>query len=172
MTPDDRARLQREMVKLKRGDRTAFDGVFTLAWPAVQHFARRWLGGNAEVDDVAQRALVKIFEQASGFDDTRDALTWVLEVTVWECRTERTRRRRAQQAPRVDPAPPAPPDAEVERAELLDALTHVMHELPPSDRAELARVLAEEASGDAAARKRRQRAVTRLTDLWRRLHGD
>jgi RNA polymerase sigma-70 factor, ECF subfamily len=160
------------MVKLKRGDRTAFDQVFALAWPAVQHFARRWLGDNAEVDDVAQRALVKIFEQASAFDDARDALTWVLEVTVWECRTERTRRRRAQQAPRVDAPSPAAPEAEVEHAELLATLAQVMRELPESDRAELARVLADEASGDAAARKRRQRAVTRLTDIWRRLHGN
>lgn len=159
------------MTSLARGDRAAFDVVFGLAWPAVQRFAARWLSGSAEVEDVAQRALVKIFEQAPGFDARRDALSWVLEVTVWECRSERARvRRRTAPQPEVASAPP--PDVELERLDLVAALTEVMAELSEKDRAELARVLAEESAGDAAGRKRRQRAVERLTQLWRRVHGD
>jgi RNA polymerase sigma-70 factor (ECF subfamily) len=159
------------MTDLARGERAAFDLVFALAWPAVQRFAGRWLSGSGEVEDVAQRALVKIFEQAPGFDRRRDALSWVLEVTVWECRTERARVRRQRPPEQASGAPPAP-DVEVERQDLLATLNEVMSGLGEGDRAELARVLAEEAAGDAASRKRRQRAVERLTQLWRRVHGD
>ncbi len=159
------------MTDLSRGDRAAFDQVFALAWPMVRGFAARWLSGSAEVDDVAQRALVKVFEQAPAFDPRRDASSWVLEVTVWECRTERSRVRR-QRAPEASGAAPETPAADVERRELLQALDDAMSGLAESDRAELARVLAEEAAGDAASRKRRQRAVERLTTLWRRMHGD
>jgi hypothetical protein len=44
--------------------------------------------------------------------------------------------------------------------------------LSEHDQAELAGVLAEECAGDAAARKRRQRSLTRLKALWRTLHGE
>jgi RNA polymerase sigma-70 factor (ECF subfamily) len=162
------------MTRLRRGDRAAAAQVFRLAWPAVRSFASRWLQGSAQVEDVAQEALVKVFAQAAEFDPSRDALAWVLEVTVWECRTERARlRRRAEVGAEPGLEGGAASAAELlEAAELGRALAEVTALLPEADRDEVARVLAEHAAGGAAARKRRQRALERLTGMWRKVHGD
>ena len=164
------------MVRLKRGDRTAADEVFRRAWPAVRAFAARWLAGSAQAEDVAQQALVKVFSQAMDFDASRDALTWVLEVTVWECRTERARVRRGRRdgaaVGEVEVEASGRPDVALEEAQLTEALREVVAALPEADQREVTRMLLEEASGDAAGRKRRQRAMERLKVLWRTLHGE
>lgn len=171
----ERQALTAAMVRLKRGDRAAADEVFRRAWPAVRAFARRWLAGSAQAEDVAQQALVKVFAQALDFDVSRDALTWVLEVTVWECRTERARLRRNRLdlgGDAVEGEEPGRPDVALEEAELKGALMELIGALPEAEQRELTRLLLEEASGDAAGRKRRQRAVEHLRALWRSLHGD
>lgn len=171
-----RARLNEAMARLKRGERAAADEVFALLWPALKGFAARWLSGSTQAEDVAQQALVKVFSQVADFDPAKDALTWALEVTVWECRTERKRLSRSRAegwsgaAERA--AGPQTPEGTVEAAELSKALAEAVAGLSEADRAEVARVVAEEAAGDAAARKRRQRALERLRKLWRTLHGE
>lgn len=174
MEPKERQALTTALVRLKRGERAAADEVFRRAWPAVRAFAAQWLAGSDQVEDIAQQALVKVFAQVMDFEPSRDALTWVLEVTVWECRTERARVRRARlaDAPTVEPIADERPDAALEAAQLTEALRAVVAALPAADQQEIARLLLEEASGDAAGRKRRQRAVDRLKALWRTLHGD
>lgn len=171
----ERQALTAAMVRLKRGDRAAADEVFRRAWPAVRAFARRWLAGSAQAEDVAQQALVKVFAQALDFDVSRDALTWVLEVTVWECRTERARLRRSRielGGDAVGGEEPGRPDVALEEAELKGALMELIGALPEAEQRELTRLLLEESSGDAAGRKRRQRAVEHLRALWRTLHGE
>jgi RNA polymerase sigma-70 factor (ECF subfamily) len=171
--PFPRRPLDAALVRLKAGDRQAASDVFRLAWPPMRAFARRWLRGSPQADDVAQEALVKVFAQAPDFDASRDALAWVLEVTVWECRSERARVRRRGEVPEAPlQAAMAPdPQAAVEAEELRRALEEATAGLPEGDRREVARVLAEQAAGDPAARKRRQRALERLQGVWRRLHG-
>lgn len=168
-----RPALNDALRRLKAGDRAAAREVFRLGWPPVRAFASRWLRGSAQADDVAQEALVKVFAQVPDFDGARDALAWMLEVTVWECRTERARvRRRGEVAEAPLGVAGERPDEALEAAELKAALEAVTAQLPEADRQEVARVLAEHAAGDAAARKRRQRALERLQGLWRRVHGD
>jgi RNA polymerase sigma-70 factor (ECF subfamily) len=171
-----RQALRAALGRLKQGDRAAADEVFALAWPAMKRFASLWLAGSPNAEDAAQRALVRVFEQALHYDQARDALAWALELTVWECRTERARMRRA----RVDDAPSsaerstsAPlPDEQLEAAQLRAALTQALGGLSATDQAELALLLDGAAAGDAAQRKRRQRALERLRALWRTLHGE
>lgn len=176
MDAAQRAQLNEALRRLQRGERAAADDVFALLWPVLKGFAARWLSGSAQAEDVAQQALLKVFSQVAAFDARKDALTWALEVTVWECRTERKRRARSRAegwSGTAERAPgPSTPEGEVEEAELSAALAEVVAGLSDVDRAEVARVLAEEAAGDAAARKRRQRAVERLRQLWRTFHGE
>lgn len=164
------------MVQLARGERGAADDVFRLLWPALKSFAAKWLDGSPQAEDMAQQALLKVFAQAADFEAGRDALTWALEVTVWECRSERQRLRRGRADGWNDAAERVPaggsPEKDAEARQLEAALASAVAELPESDRAEVARILEEQAAGDAAARKRRQRAVERLRAVWRKLHGD
>jgi RNA polymerase sigma-70 factor (ECF subfamily) len=171
----ERQALNAALIRLKRGDRTAAEEVFGLAWPLVRSFCARWLPGSPNAEDVAQQALVKLFEQVLNFDESRDAAGWLLELAVWECKSERARVRRRPMEGEDGAAVAAAaqgPEAEVERAELQAALGEVLSGLSPADQAELARLLADEAAGDPAARKRRQRALERLKSLWRTLHGE
>lgn len=173
MDSKERQALTAAMVRLKRGERAAADEVFRRAWPTVRAFAHRWLSGSAQAEDVAQQALVKVFSQAMDFDASRDALTWVLEVTVWECRTERARVRRSRvTSDATEREAPGRPDEALEEAELRSTLQELIGTLPDGEQRELTRLLLEEASGDAAGRKRRQRAVEHLKALWRTLHGE
>ena len=174
MDSGERQALTAALVRLKRGDRSAADEVFRRAWPLVRAFCARWLPGSSSAEDVAQQALVKVFEQAVRFDESKDAASWLLEVAVWECKTERARLRRrpAPQTTGLAELATAGPEALVEAQELQAALGEVMGGLSATDQAELAKLLAEEAAGDASARKRRQRALERLKSLWRTLHGE
>ncbi|MEW5742711.1 MAG: sigma factor [Myxococcota bacterium] len=170
-----RTQLNQAMARLARGDRSAADEVFALLWPTLEAFAARWLAGSSQAEDVAQQALLKVFAQAPGFDTSKDALAWALEVTVWECRTERqrvARSRTKEVSAAAQLSTASTPEAEVEAAELSAALAGAMAGLSEKDREELAKVVREEAAGDAASRKRRQRALERLKALWRTLHGD
>jgi RNA polymerase sigma-70 factor (ECF subfamily) len=169
-----RNQLNQAMARLARGDRAAADEVFAALWPVLKAFAGRWLSGSPQAEDVAQQALLKVFRQAPSFDTSKDALTWALEVTVWECRTERKRvaRSRARDGEAHEVPAPTTPERALEEAELARALEEAMAGLSERDREEVARVVREEAAGDAASRKRRQRALERLRALWRTLHGD
>lgn len=118
--------------------------------------------------------MTRVFAQAAFFDPERDALAWALEIATWECRTARQQQTRARLEPLSAAASTAgsgDPQAMLQQAELEQALQGALGALSPSDRAEISRLLAEEMAGDAAARKRRQRALHRLKLLWRRIHG-
>jgi RNA polymerase sigma factor (sigma-70 family) len=161
------------MARLADGDRDAFAFVFGRLWPTLQAFARRLLGSEADADDVAQRALLSIMSRASEYDADRDALSWAIGITAWECRTLRRHqtRRRETAMPPVLEMPIASPEDTVIEHDLLRAVEHVLGELTPDDRAALG---VESSPCDAPAatiRKRRQRALTRLRAAWSRLHA-
>ncbi len=169
--------LDRAFARLAAGDRSALPEVFRAVWPPVQRFCRRYLGADADVDDAAQRALERVFAQAADYDPSRPALAWVLTIAHWECRTlrRRTGRRAAVGLPEgIESSAPAP-DEILEQAELRAALAAAIEQLPAADQAVLAAVLSADESRpggqDSAFRKRKQRAIHRLRETWRRLYG-
>jgi len=64
--------LQKMMVRLADGDRSALHPTFEMLWPLLRRFTARHLP-HAEAEDAAQEALVKIFRQAGRFDPARSA---------------------------------------------------------------------------------------------------
>src|SRR5262245_57529195 len=87
------------MARLADGDREAFDPLYETLWPVVHRFAERALAGAPAAEDAAQTALLNVFSRASEFDAERDALSWVLEIVAYECRTIRQRARRRREEP-------------------------------------------------------------------------
>ena len=159
---------------LKHGDRSCADAVFTMLWPIVSAFCRKAMGSDAQ--DVAQETLLKVFQQAHQFRPDGDAVAWALEIATWECRTELRRRGRQQAALAVPANPPRPdegPDAAVEREQFAAAVRESIGLLPEHDRALVVSLLAETFPANAApaARKRKERALTRLRRVWRSLYG-
>lgn len=169
--------LDAAMQRLADGDRGACSSVFSLLWPELVAFAQRTLGKGPDADDVAQQALEKIFAQAADYDPNRPALPWALAIAGWECRTLLQRRRRR----REDPLEPdtraitdaADPEAATLERTMTDALREAIGDLSSQDRATLEEAFAQASSGPTtpAFRKRKERALSRLRDAWRRIYG-
>lgn len=182
---DARARssLDDSMRRLADGDRDAFDEVFAALWPAVRAFCARMLGHGADADDAAQQAIMKVFDRASSFDPDGDALTWAVAVAAWECRSIRKRRTRVKNrreipletsdASDVASHAPTPEEATIAR-ELEAAAVEALGVLSADDRETLRAAMNDERDptlAGATFRKRKERALSRLRDAWRRAHG-
>jgi RNA polymerase sigma-70 factor (ECF subfamily) len=179
---DDHARslLNASMRRLADGDRAAFDPVYAALWPAISAFCGRMLGVHADAEDAAQQTLLKIFNQTSTFDPSRDALTWALAIAAWECRTLRRRAVRArevagEEGDSLPSGAPSPEDGAIAR-DLTAALRVVLGTLSEQDRETLHGPRMEDRSPVPAVpaatfRKRRERAVARLREVWRRVYG-
>ena len=176
MESGEKAQLQRDLTSLADGDRDAFRPVFVRLWPVLRDFARRQLPPQ-DAEDVAQRALLRVFERASEFDPERDALAWVLGVATWEVRSfRRWRERRREVAVRdgEDGADPVcdrqSPEALVIAREHERALHGALAALAPQDAETLAAFADGDRPGGAVFRKRLQRARARLRLAFSRRH--
>jgi RNA polymerase sigma factor (sigma-70 family) len=175
---NERALLQRDLTSLADGDRDAFRPVFVRLWPVVRDFARRQVPPE-DAEDVAQRALLRLFCRADEFDPQRDALAWCLGIAAWEIRSLRRWRGRKREVAVPDESAeiglladrgPTPEEV-VLSGELAHALSSALGALSPTD-VETLRAFAEgDRPGGAAFRKRLQRAHARLRHAWRTLHG-
>lgn len=167
----ERAALNRTMMRLADGDRTAFQSIFAALWPRVHLWSTRLLGDAAAGEDVAQQAMMKLFEQAHRFNPEGDVLTWGLTLALWECRTYRRKavRRVAVTLPEPTPYPTAEQiaideDLQVTLEELLGELSEADQRLLRLGRGDNSEPMT------ATMRKRRERALSRLKLLWRTRH--
>ena len=171
----DRAEIQRLMTAAADGDRAAVDPLFHALWSIAVGYATRFLGNAATAEDVAQDALVKLFAQLDRFDRERDALTWALTHTTWQCRTaRRTQQRRGEESASVDEV--IDDRERMEERELVRAALETLASLPARDRDVIAAVLTDDdelrrALAPATFRKRLERALGRLRTSWRSRHG-
>ena len=175
MTRAERLRLNASLARLADGDRSAFRAVFEVAQPAVLALTRRLMKGDPEHEDVAQQALLKVFERASRYDPDRAALPWILGIAAWECRTHRQRvlRRREHVVPESLLSTGPDPEEWVVANDLRDALHELIGELKPADVEALAVAMGRQPRPELAAatfRKRLQRAMTRLKAAWEERH--
>ena len=168
------------MVRLADGDRGAFGPLYDTLWPVLLGFTRRALAGSPDAEDAAQTALMKVFSRASDFDPSRDALSWVLGIAAFECRTLRkqVQRRRAEygDSQTLVESPteaPSPEDAAIAR-DLEAAAQQALGALRPED-AETLRLVIEGERPEGVAgptfRKRVKRAFSRLRAAWSARHG-
>lgn len=176
MEREQRERLQQLMVGLADGDRSAFDSIYATLWPLLHRFANRVLGGAPDAEDAAQVALMKVFSSATAFDSERDALSWILGITAYECKTFRQKHRRRREdaaTNEVAVASGLDPEEQAIMSNLEAAALEVLGTLRPSD-IETLRAVMEDRRPDVSAptfRKRAERAITRLRVAWRSRHG-
>ncbi len=172
MTDDKRDEIHRAMVRLATGDREAFGTVFDGLWIPLRAFAMRVTGNHPESEDIAQRTLLKVFSRISDFDTSRDGVAWAFGIATFELKTFRKQTQRRKEHPEIDPGQVATsvstPEQSAIDAQLQAALVEVLGELRPSDR----EALMPEGRGstplNATWRKRRQRALVRLREIWSR----
>jgi RNA polymerase sigma factor (sigma-70 family) len=170
MNRDERNQLSALLARLADGDREVFSSVFSRAWPLVRAFTGRIAPEHFDADDAAQRALIAVFARASEYDRERDGLAWMLGIARWECRTlMRASSRRRESPLRGDERRElhSPEDALLD-AELRAMLADHLAELSPDDRSALGLEPADHELAPATLRKRRQRALARLRESWRK----
>ena len=163
------------MARLADGDRSVFSEVFKKLWSPTHRLCMTLLKNEADASDAAQEALAKILERASDYDRTRRAMPWALAIAAWECKTLRKRLARRREVAEHDAPELTGADAQEElaRRDLVQAAVSAMGELSPTDRETLVATFWDESGGVSGAtfRKRRERALQRLRDSWKRLYG-
>jgi RNA polymerase sigma-70 factor (ECF subfamily) len=132
----ERAGLNEWMGRIAAGDRGACEPLFRATWPVARRFAIRLCASEADGEDTAQQALMRVFERSGDYQPDRDALSWIFGIVAYECRSRARRvgRRRALLQARPEQAEPAAgPEELVMRRELTAALEAVLGELAPED---------------------------------------
>lgn len=173
MNGPSRAELNRAMVQVANGDRTAVVTVFHSLWPAVRMWCRRWLS-TADADDATQQALLKLFAQSSSFDRDGDALSWALSVATWECKTLRKRNaRRSGHDTEVVLAQTETPESFVLDSERQRLAERLLESIDADERSLLEQIFVDEhkAPKSAVMRKRKQRVLERVRAAWRKIYG-
>jgi RNA polymerase sigma-70 factor (ECF subfamily) len=162
------------MARLADGDRSVFGEVYGALRPLLVALARKLLGSPADADDATQQSLVKLFERASDFDPRRDVVAWAFAICAWECRTIRKRGQRRKEvdlSPVYERESGGSPEAETIARDLERAAAEILGTLSENDRETLRAVLDDAGPAGATVRKRKERALARLRDAWRRVHG-
>jgi RNA polymerase sigma-70 factor (ECF subfamily) len=177
MSLDDRKRLNALMIRLADGDRSVFGEVYAALWPVITSFCSKMLSGT-DAEDATQQALLKLFGRASTFDRTGDGFTWAITIAAWEVRTvqKQMARSRTISVKSHDAADPADsPEALLSRGQLATAARNVLGTLSESDQQTLTATFNDETSSSvsgATFRKRRERALVRLKEAWRKVYGN
>jgi RNA polymerase sigma-70 factor (ECF subfamily) len=177
MNADARKRASALMIRLADGDRSAFDQVYAALWPVLTSFCGKMLSGT-DAEDATQQALLKVFSRASTFDRGGDAFTWAITIAAWEVRTvqKQMARSRTTFVEGHDAADPGEsPEARISREQLVTAARHVLGTLSESDQQTLVATFNDERPASvsgATFRKRRERALARLKEAWRRIYGN
>lgn len=158
------------MRRLAEGQRQAVNEVYSILWPILVRYCQSKLKTDADAQDAAQQALIKMIEQASQYDASRPAIGWALSFAYWECRTEQRKRGRKKTV--GDEAlsvlfSEESPESQVAEAELISAANELLASLTSDEQAlieddatQLSATLKQ--LSPTARRKRKQRVMDRL----------
>jgi RNA polymerase sigma-70 factor (ECF subfamily) len=174
MSTDPNAQLDPLLVQLAEGNRAAFTEVFQILWQPVLRLCRSMLENDADAADAAQQALEKVLTRCGDYDRQRRAMPWALAIAAWECRTFARKRTRRRELPEEQaPERGAGSEDELAQRDLVQAAVAALGELSPLDREVLVATFWDEATNATGAtlRKRRERALKRLRDTFKRLYG-
>jgi RNA polymerase sigma-70 factor (ECF subfamily) len=135
------------------GDETALRALAERHLDRMRRLARKTLGNDAEADDVAQDALIRVWSHAASWRPERARLSTWLYTIVWRLCVDRLRTLRTLPLERAmqveDPAPGA--FETLAQASDLDRLATAMQALQPRQRAALTLFYYEEMTGPDAA---------------------
>lgn len=134
----------RLMRLVARGDASAFEEVIERHQALVAGTAARMLGGNSDVEDIAQQVFIRVWKSARRYVPRAKFTTWLLKITRNLVFNELRRAKRraqvplqsdpgAEEIPLKDETNPAP-DASLLEDELQRAIEEAIMQLPESQR--------------------------------------
>src|SRR5437773_7499311 len=136
------------MLRLQAGDESVFQELFRKFAPRVLQLARRFVGSEAQAEELTQDVFVQIFRFRNRYKPQSRLTTWVFTIATNLCLNELRRpdrhlrvdlwERRAGEdhpvgPPLPDPAPVTPEEGAATR-ELADQLREAVAALPPKQR--------------------------------------
>ena len=176
LPPDDQTSLL--LARLADGERGVSSELFHVLWAPVRRLARSLLHHEADAEDAAQDAMIRIFARASDYDRRRAGMPWALAIAGYACRTHRQKRARRREDPEGAAlqlsTEDAAADQELEKTELVAAALGALDALSDVDRETLIATYWDEKSASASGatlRKRRERALDRIRGIFRRFYG-
>jgi RNA polymerase sigma-70 factor (ECF subfamily) len=163
------------MVRLSDGDRSAFDVLLDELWPVILAFVERGVGRGADAEDIAQEVFFRICSRIADFDPARDGSSWAFGIASYEMMTHRRRQKRRREVYDESSLAAAfdggasPEEALLDRAAVV-AFEDALGSLTEADRRALGLAPGSQATNTPGPtlRKRKQRALDRLRDLWRK----
>lgn len=150
MTEDSDEALMRAIAQ---GDEAAFRTLAHRHLERIRRLARKMLGGQTDVDDVAQETLLRLWQHATDWRPERAKLTTWIYTIVYRLSIDRLRRVRTLSLDHAMQATDPNPDALASLAQASDVrrLAAAMQALQPRQRAALALFYYEEMDGAEAA---------------------
>ncbi|HSB64024.1 MAG TPA: sigma-70 family RNA polymerase sigma factor [Thermoanaerobaculia bacterium] len=127
------------IVKARKGDAEAFEGLMVATEGQVLKLAGRLLGDRELARDAAQEVFLRVFKSLRGFREHEDFRAWLYRITVNVCRD--AGRRSSRPGPRVslDGREPedrgTPGDASLLSRECVEAVRSALAALSPRERA-------------------------------------
>ncbi|SET49670.1 RNA polymerase sigma factor [Stigmatella erecta] len=135
--------LRALILEAQDGSVRAFELLVASHLPRVRRFARAFAASDADVDDLAQEALVKVYKNLRSFRFQSAFQTWLYSVVrnaFYDASRSRVGREHAREAPLAPEHAQAPSDAEsadesLMRAQERDRLWRALRALPEEFRA-------------------------------------
>lgn len=132
---EEREADQSLMARVSQGDAQAFEEIVNSGTDRVVAVARRMLGSNAEAEDVAQEAFLRLWHQAENWEGGRARIsTWLYRVTVnLSIDRLRARREEATEEPPDDTVAPTQ-QQRMEEDDLRSHMDRALQDLPERQR--------------------------------------
>lgn len=123
------------LARVAAGDPAASRAVVDRYLGSIHRFAYRLLGDQAEAEDIAQEAFLRLWRQAARWEPRATIGTWLYRVARNLCVDRLRARQTRRQAPPPEPPEPTPDGASLlERRELSESVQQAIEELPERQR--------------------------------------
>jgi len=168
ISDSDTARLDEErllIVRVKRGDSSAYDQLVRRHLARAFTIAYRVVGNREDAEDVVQDSFIRALRYINGFDERQPFAPWLNRLIVNTALDARARRaREATEPERPDTASPyASPHLALERQEVRDRFAAALAALPARQRLIVARF---EVDGLTTAEIAEETGITPETVRW------
>ncbi len=84
------------MLRLKNGDRAAFDELYNRFSKKIYNYVMRYTGNTHTAEDITQEVFVKMYRAAKQYEPTARFSTWIFTITTNLCINEYNRRKGIQ----------------------------------------------------------------------------
>ena len=121
------------MLRVKAGDRTAFEELFHLYQKPLANYLFRLTGNRARAEDLIQDAFLRLWKAAPTYEPTAKVSTYVFRI-AHNLFLNEAARRREKALESMDAETRSDPASDLNRRELQSAVQKAVEELPEGER--------------------------------------